>query len=268
MSSPTAHIVLIHGLWLAPHSWRGWIDRYTAAGYTVHAPAWPGVSDVDEDLDHAKAPPGDIGIEAAADQFATFVRGLPEPPILIGHSMGGLITQLLLDRGLGRAGIAIQPSKPRGVLRWPLSVMRSAWPVVHNPANARRAVPITERHFHYVFANTLSRRDSDAWHDKLAIPAPGRPFFQIAMADMMPKDRAATHIDFANADRAPLLLVAGDRDNIMPESIVYENFARYRRSPARTGFKGFHRRPHLITVIDGWEEVADYALTWTARHTR
>ena len=136
MASPTAPIVLIHGLWLPPHSWRGWIDRYTAAGYTVHAPAWPGVSDVDEELDHAKSPPGDIGIEAVADQFATFVRALPEPPILIGHSMGGLITQLLLDRGLGRAGIAIQPSKPRGVLRWPLSVMRSTWPVVRNPANA------------------------------------------------------------------------------------------------------------------------------------
>ena len=244
MSIATAPIVLIHGLWLSPHSWRGWIDRYRAAGHTVHAPAWPGYEDL----------PG-IARPKTVDHFDAFVRGLPEPPILIGHSMGGLITQLLLDRGLGRAGVAIQPSKPRGVLRFPLSMLRSAWPVRTIPAiggaRCRSAGPLPLRLRQHVVA-----QDSDRWHAKLAIPAPGRPFFEVAMADFMPKSKAATAIDFANADRAPLLLVAGDRDNVMPESMVYENFARYRRSPAPTDFKVFHRRPHLITVIDGWEEVA------------
>jgi non-heme chloroperoxidase len=267
MSPLVPPIVLIHGLWLPPHSWRGWIDRYRAAGHTVHAPAWPGVSDVDEDLDRTKAP-GDIGIAAATEYFADFVRELPEPPIVIGHSMGGLITQLLLDRGLGGAGVAIQPSRPRGVLRLPLSMLRSVWPVLRHLRNRGGVAPISAAHFHYVFANTLSRAESDRWHDQLAIPAPARPIFEVTLAEFTPKARAPTVVNFANSDRAPLLLVAGDRDNVMPESMVYENFARYRRSSAPTAFKVFHHRPHLITVIDGWEDVADYALAWTRRHTR
>jgi alpha-beta hydrolase superfamily lysophospholipase len=267
MSPSATHIVLIHGLWLPPHSWSGWIERYRAAGCTVHAPAWPGVSDIDEELDHTKAP-DDVGIAAATEHFAKVVRGLSEPPIIIGHSMGGLITQLLLDRGLGRAGVAIQPSRPRGVLRLPLSMLRSAWPVLRDPRHRGRVVPISARHFHYVFANTLSRAESDRWHAQLAIAAPARPIFDMALAEFTPKSRAPTAINFANPDRAPLLLVAGNCDNAMPESMVYENFARYRRSSAPTAFKVFHHRPHLITVIDGWHDVADYALTWTARLTR
>ena len=252
MSNVTAPIVLIHGLWLSPDSWQAWIDRYRAAGHIVHAPDWP-------------QDPG-IGLAEAVDHFDAFVRSLPDPPILIGHSMGGLITQLLLDRGLGRAGVAIQPSKPRGVRRVPMSMLRSIWPVLRDPRNRRREVPISPAHFHYVFANTISRADSDRWHARLAIPAPGRVIFDVAVADLRPKSKAANAVDFARSDRAPLLLIAGDRDNLMPMSVVFENFARYRRTSAATDFKVFHDRPHLITLLDGWEEVADYALTWTARH--
>jgi pimeloyl-ACP methyl ester carboxylesterase len=254
MSNTAPPIVLINGLWLSSASWRGWVERYTAAGRVVHAPDWP-------------ADPG-IGLAAATDHFDAFVRALPEPPIVIGHSMGGLITQLLLDRGLGVAGVAIQPSKPRGVLRAPLSMWRSAWPWLRDPRNRGRAVPISPAHFHYVFANTVARADSDRWHAELAVPAPGSALFDVAVADLLPRSRAAAAIDFANSRRAPLLLVAGDRDHVMPESVVYENFNRYRRSSAWTDFKVFHGRPHLITVIDGWQDVADHALLWTERHTR
>jgi pimeloyl-ACP methyl ester carboxylesterase len=200
------------------------------------------------------------------DHFDAFVRCLPDPPVIIGHSMGGLITQVLLDRGLGRAGVAIQPSKPRGVLRAPLSMWRSGWPVMRDPRNRGRAVPISPAHFHYVFANTVSRYESDTWHAKLAIPAPGRVIFDVSTADFKPKSAAASAVDFANSDRAPLLLIAGDRDHLMPESVVYENFTRYRRSSAPTDFKVFHGSPHLITVLAGWQDVADFSLTWTARH--
>ena len=160
MSNVTAPIVLIHGLWLSADSWRGWIDRYRSAGHVVHAPDWP-------------ADPG-IGLAEAIDHFDAFVRSLPDPPIIIGHSMGGLITQLLLDRGLGRAGVAIQPSKPRGVLR--VAAVDVAFGMA--VCCAIRAidgasVPISPAHFHYVFANTISRADSDRWHSELAIPAPG-----------------------------------------------------------------------------------------------
>jgi pimeloyl-ACP methyl ester carboxylesterase len=252
MSNAPAPIVLIHGLWLSADSWLGWVERYRAAGHIVHAPDWP-------------ADPG-IGLAGAVDHFDSFVRSLPDPPIIIGHSMGGLITQILLDRGLGRAGVAIQPSKPRGVIRVPLSMWRSALPVLRDPRNRGRAVPMGKGHFHYAFANTVSRNESDRWHDTLVIPAPGQVIFDVSTADFVPKSRAASAVDFANADRAPLLLIAGDRDHLMPSSVVYENFNRYRRSPAPTDFKLFHGSAHLITVLDGWEEVADHALTWTARH--
>ena len=254
MSKLAPPIVLIHGLWLSADSWRGWVDRYREAGHVVHAPDWP-------------ADPG-IGLTQATDHFDAFVRSLPEAPIMIGHATGGLITQLLLDRGLGRAGVAIEPSKPRGVLRAPLSMVRSAWPWLRDPRNRRRAVPISQAHFHYVFANTISRADSDRLHAELAIPAPGGVIFDVSTADLKLRSKAASAIDFANSDRAPLLLIAGDRDHVTPASVVYENFNRYRRSSAATDFKVFRNRPHLITVVDGWQDVADHALTWTAHHTR
>ncbi len=182
MPSDKTPIVLIHGLWMPPHSWSGWIERYTAAGHTVYAPAWPGVSELDEELDLSKAP-ADIRLAEVVDHYDAFVRGLSEPPILIGHSFGGLITQMLLDRGLGRAGVAIHPAAPRGVYRLPLSVLRASFPVLRLPSNRRRAVPLTRAEFHYAFANTVSRAESDSWHAKLAIPAPGRPLFESALAN-------------------------------------------------------------------------------------
>ncbi|GFG55817.1 alpha/beta hydrolase [Mycolicibacterium agri] len=252
MSSPTP-IVLIHGLWLSAASWAPWVERYRDAGLCVHAPAWP------------EGP--DIGLAEATDHFEAFVRSLPDPPILIGHSMGGLITQLLLGRGVGTAGVAIQPSKPRGVLRAPLSMLRSVAFVLRDPRNRHREVPITPGHFHYAFANTLSRSESDELHARLTIPAPGRAVFDVAFADLVPKSTAPSTVDFTKSDRAPLLLIAGDRDHLMPASVVYENYNRYRRSRAATDFKVFQNRPHLITAVRGWEDVADYALTWTLRHT-
>ncbi len=169
MSNVTPPIVLIHGLWLSADSWLGWADRYRAAGHVVHVPAWP-------------SDPG-VGVAEAVEHFDAFVRSLPDPPIIIGHAMGGLITQVLLGRGLGRAGVAVAPSKPRGVLQVPLSTWRSVLPVLCDPRNRRGTVPITAAHFHYVFANTVSRNESDGWHARFAIPAPGRVIFDLAFAD-------------------------------------------------------------------------------------
>lgn len=254
MSNVAPPIVLIHGLWLSADSWRGWVKRYRAAGHVVHAPDWP-------------ADPG-IGLAEATQHFEAFVRALPDQPVIIGHAMGGLITQILLDHGLGRAGVAIAPSKPRGVVHAPLSMWRTALPWLVNPRNRGRAVSISPASFHYAFANTLSRAESDRWHAELAIPAPGNVLFDMAFADLVPRAKAASAVRFSNSDRAPLLLVAADRDHLVPESVVYENFNRYRRSSAPTDFKVFHGRPHLITVLDGWQDVADHALAWTARYNR
>ncbi|WP_102143346.1 alpha/beta hydrolase [Mycobacterium hubeiense] len=254
MSNVKAPIVLIHALWLSPRSWSGWVERYQAAGHDVHVPDWPRGAEV--------------GVGELVEHFDMFVRSLPDSPILMGHSFGGLLTQMLLDRGLGRAGVALTPAAPRGVLRAPLSVLRATWPVFRRPANRHRLVTLTPSEFHYAFANTVSREESDRWYAELAVPAPGRPVFQVAAANLTRKREAVTVVDFANSDRAPLLLIAGGRDHLVPESVVYENFNRYRKSTAPTDFKLFEDRPHLITVVDGWQDVADYALTWTAHHTR
>lgn len=266
MATDKAPIVLIHGLWMSPHSWRGWVERYRAAGHTVHAPAWPGVSEFDEELDQTKAP-AEISVGEVVDHYAAFVQTLPEPPILMGHSFGGLITQMLLCRGLGRAGVGIHSAAPRGVYRLPLSVLRSTFPVFRRPSNRHRAVALTPAEFHYAFANTVSRAESDSWHAEMAIPAPGKPLFQSALANFSRKANAATVVDFTKPDRAPLLLIAGGRDHLVPASVVYENFNRYRRSPAATDFKLFDDRPHLTAALDGWSDVADYALTWTTGHS-
>jgi pimeloyl-ACP methyl ester carboxylesterase len=167
MPSDKTPIVLIHGLWMPPHSWSGWIERYTVAGHTVHAPAWPGVSELGQQLDLSKAP-ADIRLGELVDHYDAFVRGLPAPPILMGHSFGGLITQMLLDRGLGRAGVAIHPAAPRGVFRLPPSVLRAMFPVLRVPSNRRRAVPLTAAEFRYAFANTVSGPN----------PIPGTPSWQ------------------------------------------------------------------------------------------
>jgi pimeloyl-ACP methyl ester carboxylesterase len=259
-----APVVLIHGLWLTPHSWRGWVDRYTRLGHQVYAPAWPGVSEFDDPLDHDKAP-ADIGVREVADHYEAFVRELPEPPLLIGHSFGGLVVQILLDRGVGAAGVAIHSAQPRGVRRLPPSVLRATWPVLRNPANLHRAVPLTDKQFHYAFANTVSARQAAAERARWAIPAPGRPLFQAALANATPPASAATRVDFGNERRAPLLLVAGTADHIVPPAIVKENFDRYAGSRAITQFEEFPGRDHFTAGLDGWQDVADHALTWAVK---
>jgi pimeloyl-ACP methyl ester carboxylesterase len=262
MSEPP--VVLIHGLWMTPHSWEAWIDRYTRLGHEVYAPGWPGVSELGEPLDHDRAP-SDIGVREVADHYEAFSRRLPRPPLLIGHSFGGLVVQILLDRGVGAAGVAIHPAQPRGVLRLPPRVLRSTWPVLRNPANMRRAVALTDRSFHFAFANTVPSRQAAEERALWAIPGPGRPLFQVALANATSARRAETRVDFANATRAPLLLVAGTEDNLVPASVVKENFERYHATHAITQFEEFPGRDHLTIGHAGWQDVADHALTWAVK---
>ena len=259
--SPKSSIVLIHGLWLSPHSWQPWIDRYTAQGYTVHAPAWPGVSELHEPIDHDQAAAG-LGVREIADHYERFLRTLDEPPIIIGHSFGGLVTQILLDRGLGAAGVALHPAPAKGVLRLPLSTLRSTRPVLANPANRHRTVTLTDRQFHYAFANTVTREQAAAERARWAVPGVGRPLFQAGFANFTPASRAATAIRFDNSDRAPLLLVGGTADHIVPAAVVRETHRRYRRSEALSDYKEYSGRDHGTGLHDGWETVADDVLDW------
>ncbi|WP_307160954.1 alpha/beta hydrolase [Streptomyces rishiriensis] len=263
----TKPIVLIHGLWLTPHSWQPWIDRYSAQGHTVHAPAWPGISELHEPVDRDRVPAG-LGVREIADHYERFVRTLGEEPIIIGHSFGGLVTQILLDRGLAAAGVAVHPAPARGVLRLPLSTLRASWPVLGNPANLRRTVELTDRQFHYAFANTVTPEQAVAERARWAVPGVGRPLFQAGFANFTPADRAATAVRFDNCERAPLLLVGGTADHIVPAAVVRETHRRYRRSKALTDYKEYAGRDHGTGLHAGWETVADDVLDWALQMRR
>jgi len=259
-------IVLIHGLWLTPRSWDKFSARYEARGHRIIVPAWPRVAGEVEDIRRDPSALAGLGIAEIAAHHERIVRELDEPPILIGHSLGGLIVQILLDRGLGAAGVAIDSVAPRGVFRLPVSVLKAASAVLSNPFNYGRTVSLTFAQFRYAFANTMPESEARTAYDRYAVPGAGRPVFQIAAANLTP--RAATRVDFRNSQRAPLLLIAGEKDHQIPPVQVRENLARYARSTAITDFKEFPGRSHLITAQEGWEDVADYALEWAETNGR
>jgi alpha-beta hydrolase superfamily lysophospholipase len=255
-------IVLIHGLWLTRLSWEHWVERYTQAGYRVLAPGWPGM-DVDvEALRKDPSAMNGLGVVEVADHYDALIRGLDEAPIIMGHSFGGLLTQILLDRGLGVAGVALHPAPPKGVFRLPISALRSSFPVLGNPANRKKTVGLNPAQWHYAFTNTLSDADSQAAYNRYHVPAPGRPLFQAASANLLPG--AATKVNFHNDRRGPLLLIAGGADHTVPTAMVRENFTRQSESSAVTDFKEYPGRSHFTAGSPGWEEVADHALTWAA----
>jgi pimeloyl-ACP methyl ester carboxylesterase len=256
-------IVLIHGMWMTPLSWEHWMERYTARGHHVLAPAWPGLDAEPEQLRHDPSPLRGLGIAEIIDHYETVIRGLDRPPIIIGHSFGGLHTQLLLDRGLGAAGVALDTAAPKGVLRLPFSTFRAAWPALNNPANLKKETPLTPKQFHWCFTNSLSREDSDAVYERYYIPGAARPFFQAGLANFNPN--AVTKVDYKNPNRAPLLFITGAEDRISPPSINRANLKQQQKAPSATEYKEYPGRCHFPGQ-DGWEEVADYALDWTVRH--
>ncbi|WP_319460138.1 alpha/beta hydrolase [Micromonospora sp. RTP1Z1] len=263
MSAPTVRvdtIVLIHGLWVTPRSWEHWADRYAAQGFHVLAPAWPGMEGEVEELRADPAPIAGQRIADITDHYARIIRDLPRPPIIMGHSFGGLITQLLLDRRLGAAGIGVHPAPVKGVLRLPLSTLRSGFSILHNPANRHRAVPFTAEDFRYAFGNTLTQEESDAAWRRYAVPGAGHVLFEAAFANLDPD--SATEVDNKRDDRAPLLLMAGGADHVVPPSVVSANANLYRSSTALTGYRCSPGRSHFAGGEPGWEEEADFALEW------
>ena len=262
----TGAIVLIHGLWMTPLSWERWVERYSARGYRVLAPAWPGL---EGDIEQIREDPSAIerlGIEEIVDHYDAVIRALPAPPVIMGHSFGGAFTEILLDRGLGAAGVAIDAAAVKGITKLPFSTLRSAFPVLENPFNAHRAVALTFGEFQYAFANTLPEEQAREAYDRYAVPGPGRVLFQGALANFNP--HTPIRVDFANDERAPLLLIAGGEDHIVPAVVDATAAKHYRKSKAVTEYKEFPGRSHFTIGQDGWEDVADYALEWAAEHAR
>jgi pimeloyl-ACP methyl ester carboxylesterase len=259
-------IVLIHGLWMTPLSWENWIARYSSKGFNVLAPAWPGIPELDGDISAFRANPpdevGKLGVAEIVDHYEKIIQGLDHPPIIMGHSFGGLFTQILIDRGLGAAGVAIDSAPVKGILLLPFSTLRVSFPALSNPFNFHKVQGLSEEQFHYAFGNLLSEEESKRVYQRYAIPGPDHVLFQGALANLNPSSPAA--VDFDNADRAPLLLIAGGKDHIAPASVTKTNFELYKKSQAVTAYKEFPERSHYTLAEPGWEEVADFALAWAS----
>ena len=261
MATPKT-VVLIHGLFMTALSWENWVDRYTGKGYQVIAKSWPGMDNIDA-LRRDPSALDNLGIAEVVDYYEGIVRNLEEAPIIVGHSFGGAFTEILLDRGLGAAGVAIDAAGVRGILKLPFTQLKSGFPVLRNPSNAHKAVELSPEEFHYAFTSTLSDADSLAAYKRYAVPGPGRVLFQGAFANLNP--HTPDRVDFKR-DRAPLLLIAGGADHLVPAVIDKSMAAHYSKSGALTEYKLFPARSHWTIAEPGWEEVADYALDWAARN--
>jgi pimeloyl-ACP methyl ester carboxylesterase len=256
-------IVLIHGFWVTPRSWEHWIDRYEAQGHRVLAPAYPGFEVEVEALNADPAPIEALTVPAIIDHLASVIGALDEAPLLIGHSAGGAFVQLLLDRGFGAAGVAINSAPTEGVAVVPLSQIKASFPVLKNPANRHRAVGLTPEQWRYAFTNTFSEEESRALYDRYHVPASGSIFWGSALANIHP-GHDDTHVDYHNADRAPLLFISGSEDHLMPPKVQRSN-ARHYKGGTVTEVKEFEG-PHLLPAAPGWEDVADAARSWAADH--
>ena len=258
----TPDIVLIHGLWMTPRSWEHWKERYESRGHTVHAPAWPGMEGSVEELNENPDPIAELDIDKVVDHYSEVIGGCASPPIIMGHSFGGAFTQILLDRGLGAAGVGIASATVKGIPDLPLTTLKAASPVLGNPFGIHKAVPLNEKQFQYAFANTLSQEDSDEIYRRYHVPAAKAVLREGAFANL--HRHPPTEIDFAKEDRAPLLFIAFEQDHIVPPKATRHNAEKYEGGVI--AYKEFEGRPHFPGA-PGWEEVADYALDWAVNPT-
>ena len=259
-------IVLVHGLWLTPLSWEGWQQRFESRGHTVLAPAWPGLEGTVAEVRRNTAGYERLGVKEITDHYDGIIRGLGAPPIIMGHSFGGLITQLLLDRGLGAAAVAISPAQIKGVYILPLAQAKVASVALRNPANRRQAQMLTPEEFHYGFTNTLTAAQSKPVYDRLAVPGPGRVLFQAAFANFTP--HAVTAVNRHHSSRAPLLFLANGKDHTVPAVVTRAAYNIQQKTGALTELKEYPDRSHSTFAQDGWEQVAAYSLDWALRHAR
>jgi pimeloyl-ACP methyl ester carboxylesterase len=253
-------LMLIHGAWLSSGSWDIFATYFRDLGFEVSAPEWPrkegDVEALREGADDIKG----LGLTEIVDHYTSAIEALDEPPVLVGHSFGGLIVELLLDRGLGRAGVAMSPAPPKGILVLPFSSLKAASPALAHPSKWHGVVPLTLEEFTYGFVNTFSPEDANAAYEKYAVPETGQIFYEAGFANF--HLHPPTEVHFKSGERAPLLIVGADKDHTVPASLSHKQYKKYEKSNARTDYLEFAGRPHLMMVAEGWEEIASAIDAW------
>jgi len=256
-------VVFVHGLWLLPSSWGRWVTVFEEAGYASVTPGWP---DDPPTVEEAKAHPEVFAhktIAQVADHYADVIGRLKKKPAVIGHSFGGLMTQILAGRGLSAVSVAIDPAPFRGVLPLPYSSLKSASPVLGNPANRNRAIPLTYEQFRYGWANVLSEDEAKQLYETYSVPASGVPLFQAAAANLNPWTEAK--VDTKNPDRGPLLIISGEKDHTVPWAIANASYKQQQHNEGVTEIVEMPNRGHALVIDNGWREVADKALAFVKR---
>jgi non-heme chloroperoxidase len=251
-------VIFIHGLWLLPSSWTRWAELFENAGYVAVTPGWP---DDPETVSQANADPTLMAgktIAEVADHYASIAIQLRRRPVVIGHSFGGLLAQILAGRGLAATTVAIDPAPFQGVLPLSFSALKSASPVLSNPANFNRAVPLTYDQFRYAFANAVSEDEAKALYETFAVPAPGAPLFQAAVANFNPWSEAK--VDTKSARRGPMLILSGEKDHTVPRAVAEAAYHLQKHNSAVTEFVEMKGRGHALTIDSGWQAVAEAAL--------
>ena len=256
-------VVFVHGLWLLPSSWQRWAEAFEEAGYIALMPDWP---DDPATVAEANANPAVMAnktVGQVADHFSAVIAQLERKPAVIGHSFGGLLAQILAGRGLSAVTVAIDPAPFRGVLPLPFSALKAAWPVLGNPANRSRAVPLSYEQFRYAFANAVSEDEAHQLYRTFAVPAAGAPLFQAAAANVNPWTEA--QVDTLNHERGPLLIVSGQKDHTVPWAIANASFKQQQGNSGLTEIVEMPNRGHSLVIDSGWREVADTALAFVRR---
>ena len=262
-ASGSTPVVFIHGLWLLPSSWANWADFFEEAGYAPLTPDWP---DDPETIEEARANPDVLAkktLEQIADHTTEIIKALDKKPVLMGHSTGGLLAQMLAGRGLAAATVAIDPGVFRGVLPLPLPALRSAGRFLVNPLNRHRAITLTFDQFKYSWANALDENEAKELYDRFHVAGSGIALAQMGNANLNPWTEA--RVNTQNPDRGPLLIIDGEKDHTVPWAIAHAAYKRQRQNPAVTEIVKIPNRGHSLTIDHGWREVAQTALDFIKR---
>ena len=257
-------VVLIHGLWVLPSSWANWVEFFTPAGYAPLTPDWP---DDPQTVEQARANPNVFAkktLQQVADHTAEIIDALDQPPVIMGHSTGGLVAQMLAGRGLAAATVAIDPGVFRGVLPLPWSVLKGVGPFLIDPRTRGRAITLTFDQFKYGWTNALDEQESKELYDTYHVACSGIALVQMGNANINPWTEAK--VDTKNPNRGPLLIIDGEKDHTVPWAIANAAYKRQRHNPAKTEIVKIPNRGHSLTIDHGWREVADVALAFLAKH--